>query len=80
MYKMFYLSETDWRNLIVEIIDDLGYDEVSKKNINQIATIIDDMISENNLDGMLVWISGELYELWTLDDIVKLLKNYYKLK
>jgi hypothetical protein len=80
MYKMFYLSETDWRNLIVEIIDDLGYDEVSKKNINQIATIIDDMISENNLDGMLVWISGELYELWTLDDIVKLLKNYYELK
>jgi hypothetical protein len=80
MNKVYYLSETEWRTLVVDTLDYLGYEEISRKNVKELADYIFDMIITANLDGMLVWVSGKLFELWTYEDILSFLKKYYKLK
>jgi hypothetical protein len=80
MNKVYYLSETEWRSLIVDILDDLGYDDIKMDNIEQIASYLQDMVDSEGLDGMVVWYRGDLIELWGFESILKFLERYYRVR
>ena len=68
--KMYILSNTEYRSLITDVLDVLGYEEVTEKNIKEVVDYIwENLIEcETDIDGfMIVDSKGEWIGIWSQD-------------